>query len=407
MDVDIRTCARDELPRFLRVVESAFGHGISQENIDRHVRVMEPDRMHAAFDGEEMIGTAGVYPFSFTVPGGPISAAGVTMVGVAPSHRRRGVLRELMRAQLDDVHERGESIAVLWASEDAIYQRFGYGMASLQAQIDIPRDHSSFLRDAGPVGRMRLVDLDEAVKVLPTVYDRVAGNTPGMFARTEDWWRNHRLADPEDGRRGGGPLWIAVLDIDGRPEGYALYRVFSKWESGVNTGHTEVGEAIGTSPVAMRELWRFLFGIDLMRSIQAWLLPADHSLLLSVTEPTRLRFSQVDTLWLRVVDVAAALAARGYAGSGSVTFEVTDDFCDWNVGTWRLEVEDGAGHVEPVSGEADLRVDVADLGAAYLGGFSFTQLMRAARAVELTPGALARADALFRTDVAPWCPEIF
>lgn len=363
--------------------------------------------MHAAFDGEEMIGTAGVYPFTFAIPGARIPAAGVTMVGVAPSHRRRGVLRQMMRVQIDDIRERGESVALLWASEDAIYQRFGYGMSSLQAQVELTRDHSSFLRDSEPVGRMRLVDEDEALKILPDVYERVAEATPGMFARSVEWWRSHRLPDPEADRRGGGPMWRAVLDIDGRPEAYALYRVFSNWEAGVNTGHTFVIEAMATSPVATREIWRFLFGIDLMQSIKAWLLPADHPLILSVTEPTRLRFMQVDSLWLRIVDVPAALEARSFDGSGSVVFEVTDDFCSWNAGRWRLDVRDGGARVESTQDDADVRVDVADLAATYLGGFSFTQLAGATRAVELAPGALARADALFHTNIAPWCPEIF
>ena len=407
MDVEIRTCREDELPRFLRVLESAFGHEITQENVDRHVKLMEPDRMHAAFEGDEMVGTAGAYPFTFTVPGARIPAAGVTMVGVPPSHRRRGILRKLMRAQLDEVHERGEPVAVLWASEDAIYQRFGYGMASLQGQIEVSRDHSTFLRDAAPVGRMRLVDVDEALKVLPGIYERVAENTPGMFVRSEEWWRSHRLPDPEQQREGGGPMWRAVLDIDGRPEGYALYRVHSKWEKGVNTGHTMAIEAMGVTPLAIREVWRFLFGVDLMQTIHGWLLPTDHPLVLSMTEPNRMRFMLVDTLWLRIVDVPGALGARRYEGTGSVVMEIADDFCSWNAGRWRIDVTDGVASVKPSSDEPDLGLDIADLGAAYLGAFSFTQLMRARRVEELRPGALARADALFRTDIAPWCPEIF
>lgn len=407
MEIDIRTCKASELPRFLRVVETAFAHEPTQESIDRHIKVMQPERMHGAFEGEEMVGTAGVYPFTFTVPGARIPAAGVTMVGVLPSHRRRGILTRLMRTQLDDVHARGESVAVLWASEDVIYQRYGYGMGSLQAHIDLPRDRSAFLRDEGPVGRMRILPPDEALKVLPSIYERVADKTPGMFARSLDWWACHRLPDPEEGRDGGGPMWRAVFELDGTPEGYALYRVFSKWEMGVNTGHTFVIEAMGTSPVATREVWRFLFGIDLMQSIRAWLLPADHPLLLSVLEPTRLHFAQGDTLWLRLVDVAAALEARSYQGSGSVVLDVADSFCSWNAGRWRVDVDDGRARVTPTSDAADLSLDVADLGAVYLGAFTFAALARATRIREDVSGALARADSLFATTVAPWCPEIF
>lgn len=407
MEIEIRTCTREELPTFMRTLEGAFGHDISNENVERHMNVMDADRMHGAFDGDELVGTAGVYPFTLTIPGGRIPAAGVTMVGVLPSHRRKGILRQMMKVQLDDAHARQEPVAVLWASEDIIYQRFGYGVASFQGQVDASRDHAAFLRDQGPVGRARLVDVEEAVKILPTIYDRVAETTPGMFARSTEWWRHHRLPDPEDRRRGGGPMWRAVLEIDGRPEAYALYRVFSNWEAGVNTGHTHVEEAVGTTAVATREIWRFLFGIDLMERVKAWLLPVDHPLVLSMAEPTRLRFAQVDTFWLRLVDVRAALEARGYEGDGSVVFEVTDDFCPWNAGRWRLEVAGGRPTAEPATSATELLVDITDLATTYLGAFSFTQLIRAGRVTEKVEGAAARADALFRTPFAPWCPEIF
>jgi predicted acetyltransferase len=407
MEIEIRLCTRAQLPDFMRTLEGAFGHDISGENIEEHLHVMDAERMHGAFDGDALVGTAGVYPFTFTIPGGRVPAAGVTMVGVLPSHRRKGILTKMMKFQLDDAPARGEPIAVLWASEDLIYQRFGYGMASVQGQIDVPRDRAAFLRDEGPIGRTRLIDVDEALKVLPSVYDRVAETQPGMFARTPEWWRYHRLRDPEDRRRGGGPLWHAVLEIEGRPEAYALYRVFSNWEGGVNTGYTQVEEAMGTSARATREIWRFAFGIDLMERVKAWLLPPDHPLMLSTAEPTRLRFAQVDTFWLRVVDVPAALGARSYASDDSVVFDVNDSFCSWNAGRHRLVTDEGRGEVEPASGDPDLLVDVTDLATTYLGAYSFTQLVRAGRVAEAKPGAAARADAMFRTSFAPWCPEIF
>jgi predicted acetyltransferase len=407
MQIDIRRCTKEELPTFMRTLEGAFAHDISDENIERHVHVMDPDRMHGAFEGDALVGTAGVYPFTFTIPGGSVAAAGVTMVGVLPSHRRKGILTRMMRVQLADAHDRREPIAVLWASEDAIYQRYGYGMASVQGQIDAERGRASFLRDAGPVGRARLVDVDEAVKIFPTVYDRVCEATPGMYARSPEWWRYHRFRDSEDSRRGGGPMWRAVLEIDGAPEAYALYRVFSSWDGGINTGYTQVEEAMGTSPVATREIWRFLFGIDLMERVKAWLLPPDHPLMLSMTEPTRLRFAQVDTFWLRVVDVPAALEARGYRADGFLVFDVNDGFCDWNAGRWHLNVTGGRARVERTTEEPDLLVDVTDLATAYLGAFSFTQMIRAGRVTEKRAGAADLADLMFRTPFAPWCPEIF
>jgi predicted acetyltransferase len=166
-------------------------------------------------------------------------------------------------------------------------------------------------------------------------------------------------------------------------------------------------ELIATNPDAVLDLWRFLTGIDLIGRIEAWNLAVDDPLLLSVAEPRRLRMEIGDALWLRVVDLAAALAGRRYRSDGSVVIEVTDEFCPWNAGRWSLTVEGGSPRGEPTAEAPHVACDITDLGAIYLGAFSFTQLADAARVRELEPGGLARADALFRTDRAPWCPKVF
>jgi predicted acetyltransferase len=163
-----------------------------------------------------------------------------------------------------------------------------------------------------------------------------------------------------------------------------------------------VVEALGDSPRATAAIWRYLLDIDWMAHVRAILLPLDHPLLLLVAEPRRLRLSYRDGLWIRLVDVGAALAARSYATPGSVVIEVVDRFCPWNAGRWR--VGEAVGRA---ASEVELRCDVTALGSAYLGGFTWAQLARALRVEELRPGALAHADALFRSDCAPWCPEIF
>jgi predicted acetyltransferase len=195
-------------------------------------------------------------------------------------------------------------------------------------------------------------------------------------------------------------------DADGAPQGYALYRNRSKWEDGIPSGTLESREALGATPQAMREVWRFLLGVDLIKTAKAWLLPADHPLFLSVTEPRRLHASSGDGLWVRLVDLPAALEGRSYAADGTVTFAVRDAFCSWNEGTWTLRAGGGRASVEQ-GGEPDLRLDVADLGSTYLGGWTFAALERAGRVEELVAGAVERADALFRTPAQPWCPEIF
>ncbi|MFN2488548.1 MAG: GNAT family N-acetyltransferase [Actinomycetota bacterium] len=407
MSLEIRSCRPDEFRLFLETCEAAFGYDIKDDDVERFKRVISTDRTFAAFDDETMIGTAGSFPFTMTIPGGEVPAGGVTMVGVLPSHRRRGVLTQLMQAQLLDARARGEPIAVLWASEGSIYQRFGYGLATKQCALDMERDRATFLDPSAPIGRCRLLAQDEALKSFPEIYERVRVSTPGMFARTPDWWEALTLADPEADRRGGGPMFRALWEIDGRAEAYALYRAHHEWSEGLPAGWLEVLEAVATTPVATREIWRFLLGVDLMARIKAWFVAADHPLFLMLTEPRRLRFTAKDALWLRVVDLASALALRSYASDGSLTFEITDDTCPWNEGTWELHAAPEGAQVGRSDASPELRLSAADLGAVYLGGLTFGELARAGRVQELVGGAAHKATLLFMTERAPWCAEIF
>jgi predicted acetyltransferase len=224
-----------------------------------------------------------------------------------------------------------------------------------------------------------------------------------MFVRTKEWWRNRRLVDPEWAREGGGEQVRALLELDGEPAAYALYRLHFSAERGIPNGFTNVIEAIGTSPEATREIWRYLLDIDWMARVTADLLPFDHELFLLLRDPRRLRFELRDGLWVRVVDVEAALNARSFKQGEPVVVEVHDEYCPWNAGRWRV-TPDG---VERTDAEAELALPVSALGSVYLGGFSFGELARAGRVEELADGALDRADGLFRADRYPWCPEIF
>jgi predicted acetyltransferase len=356
--------------------------------------------MHVATENGAIVGGAGAFQFDLTVPGGPVGTAGVTVVGVLPSHRRRGILREMMRAQLDDIHGRGEPLAALWASEASIYRRYGYGLASLCGDMDIPRTHADFVRPVERRGEVRIVGRDEALSLCPLVYDQVCPETPGMFARTREWWRSRVLDDPEWRRFGGGELSVAVLEEDGRPRAYALYRLNFSYEDGVPTGKVVVLEAMGASPEAEIAVWRFLLDIDWMARIEAELLPLDHPLLLLAAEPGRLRFRVGDGIFLRLVDVGAALAARSLAGDDDLVLAVSDTFCPWNDACFTARGQ------KTMEGP-DLRLSVNTLASAYLGGFTFSQLARVGEVEEVSEGALDRADALFRSDRAPWCPEIF
>jgi predicted acetyltransferase len=405
MAIEIRR--PDDVRRFFETGARAFQEELRSEDAERDERVLERERMFAACEGDLLVGTAADIGLTLTVPGGELPAAGVTYVGVVPTHRRRGILNQLMRAELDAIAARGEPLAILWASEEPIYGRYGYGMATVRMSIEAERDRMRFRGDPTPVGQVRLVSEEEAARILPPIYERARRETPGMFARSEMWWREHRLPDPEHHRGGAGPRFFAVLELDGADEAYARYRVKDDWQEGITASTLRVIEAVATSPLADRELWRYLFGVDLVHKIQCFLLPVDHPLFLLVTEPRRLRPRSGDGLWLRIVDVERALGARTYAADAAVSLELTDAFLPENAGVWRLEVSGGEARVSRSDGAPELRLDVADLGSTYLGGFTFAELARALRVEELAEGALERADDLFRTRSAPWCPEIF
>ena len=404
MSFRVKPCKNlDEFGQAVFAIGQYFGMEPTEERMERFSKNLPIERMHAASENGTIIGGAGAFPFELTVPGGVVPTAGVTVVGTFPTHRRRGVLRTMMRAQLDDVHARGEPLALLWASEDTIYGRFGYGMASQCADVSIPKHHSAFARPLEREGTLRIVAADDALKLFPRVWDDVRRRTPGMLARTRNWWELRVLFEPPGGGAEGGPKRYVVLERDGRPEGYAIYRHKPKWEEGLSNAELQVVEAIALDGRPTAELWRYLLDIDWSAKTTASLLPVDHPLWWLLATPRNMRQRVGDGLWVRLVDVGAALSAREYAADGAVVLDVIDEFCPWNTGRWRL----ARGRAKRTTSAAQLRLDASALGSAYLGAFSFSELVRGGRVEELRRGAAARADAMFAAERAPWCPEIF
>ncbi|MBW3613111.1 MAG: GNAT family N-acetyltransferase [Chloroflexi bacterium] len=406
MEIDVRGFT-GEPRQFLEAGELAFGDRAHDDDVPAFESLFEPDRAIGAYDGDRLVGTAGIFSFDLTIPGGVMPSAGVTLVGVHPTHRRRGILRRMMRAQLDHVHERGEATAILWASEGSIYQRFGYGLGTMLTRLSIERDRSALRRPLEPSGIVRFVDVADAKRVLPPVYDAVAPTRPGFFARTPAFWDADIFRDPEHWRRGAGPAFYVVHEADGQVDGYARYRIRESSDQDGPRRIVILTEKLATNPIADLELWQFLVGIDLVSSIDAWNVAPDDPILLNALEPRRLGMGLADAVWLRVVDVAAALTQRRYAADGRLVLDVTDEFCPWNAGRWALAVEGGMPIVEQATDAPDLACDITDIGAAYLGGIGFTALADAARVRELQPGAALRADVLFRTPRPPWCPKVF
>lgn len=395
------------LKAWFDAVDISFGHRVVEDDLPVMEAYTELDRALAAYADDRIVGTAGIFTFDLTIPGGRVPAAGVTMVGVHPTHRRRGILTAMMRAQLDAIRERGEPLAILWASEGGIYGRFGYGLASFKASFEIERARARFREPQTPRGTFRLLEPQEATAGCRPVYDRYLGTRAGAFSRSDGWWPAEFVHDPERWRRGGGPAFFLLHESDGVADAYARYRLHPDWDDRGPKGAIDVQEAIALNPVAERELWAYLFSFDLSAKTRAFNVPVDWGVRFMLTEQRRLGMTIGDALWLRLVDLPGALERRGYAATDQMVLEVHDAFCPWNDGRWEVDATPEGAHVGRSDREPDLVLDAADLGSTYLGGVSFAELAIAGRIEECAPGAVARGDALLRTPLAPWCPAVF
>jgi predicted acetyltransferase len=399
---EVRACKdQDEYGRAVGVIGQYFNPPPDEELLELFSRTLPHERMHAALEDDQIVGGAGAFPFELSVPGGSLPCAGVTAVGVHPTHRRRGVLRAMMEAQLRDVHERGEPIAALWASEETIYGRFGYGIGGWAGELAVPHEWDAFAEPLELAGTTRFVTPEEARNLFPPVYEAVRRERPGMTSRGEDWWNDRQLRRPENEAQ--SPRRFVVLEADGEPLGYAIYRTQFNFDGGSATSRLVVKEALGATPEATAAIWRFLLDVDWMATVEVSLAPPDHPLFLLGATPRRMRYRMGDGLWMRLVDVGAALSGRTYGEGGPLVLEVRDALCDWNHGRWRLD----DGTCSRTEDDPDLALDVSALGSAYLGAISFTELRAAQRLKELREGAVKRADAVFAWRPLPWCQEIF
>lgn len=405
MDIETHPLTRDDLPAIERVLGAAFGEPWPPEEREVDAAILDWARTYGVRDGTELVGQAADLPLQLTVPGGAqVPCAGVTWVSVLPTHRRRGILTGMMRQQLADIRDRGEPLALLWASESVIYGRFGYGLATQQAEYVLRgRDHRVAAPDDAPA--VRLLARDEAIPELKRIFDEVRRQRAGMIGLSPAMWEGV-LLDTDARRAGHTALFFAVAGED-HAAAFALYRAKGNMEGQLAANQVRVLLVMGTDPAAEAALWRYLLGVDLTTEWTIRRRPLDDALPWMLADPRRLRRDVYDATWLRIVDVAAALRARSYAADGELRLEVVDGFCPWNEGTYVLAVDQGRGEVERADGGADLRLSAADLGALYLGGVRPGVLAAAGRVDELRAGALARADAMFTGDHAPWCPIVF
>ncbi|MEV8588538.1 GNAT family N-acetyltransferase [Streptomyces sp. NPDC051180] len=409
MTTELRVLEPDEWDSWWEVLELAFG-GVPEAPEQRRLwrDVTEFDRFLGVWDGDRCVATAGAFSFRLTVPGGAsVRAGGVTMVSVAGTHRRRGILTSMMRRQLDDLRAAGEPLAVLTASEPEIYGRFGYGVGAyaMRATIETTRVRLSVPEGTDGV-TLRLAGLEESSPACEAVYARLVPSRPGMIARLPHWEREP-LLDPPGDREGASPKLCVLAERGGEVVGFAQYAIKPDWSPAGADGTVVVHRLMALDPAAEAALWRYLCSVDLTARVKVYGRPVDDGWQHLVSDLRRCQPTLRDALHVRLVEVGAALEARTYQAPVDVVFEVEDAFCPWNEGRWRLTGDAKGAVCVRTSDPADLALSVRELGAAYLGGTSLVPLAAAGRVRELREGALAEAAVAFGSPAAPWLPHGF
>lgn len=409
MDITVRPIAESEVDAFRAAIARGFGEDpFEEEDASHFLDVFEIDRLIAAFDGDEVVGTCGAFTFDLTVPGGTLPMGGTTIITVQPTHRRRGVLRKMMQAHLDEMRGKGEPLAGLWASESGIYGRFGYGLAAECATTTIDTKSIAFTGEP-PEGMVRLVSTDDAASILPELYDRVRPTRPGMLSRREGWWRHRVLRDVKHRRGGRSQLRIAVHyggtgGADG-PTGYAIYRQKEEWGD-FPKGEVHVVEVMAPTPEAHEALWRYLTRIDLFPHVKYWNTPVDDELPWRVTEGRRVERKIWDTLWLRPIDIGRAMEGRKYASAAKIVLGVSDPAMPDNDGCYELDASPDGARCRRTSADPDVELGVDTLGAIYLGAPRTRSLARA-RLIKGGDEAVSTLERVMAWSPAPWCEEVF
>lgn len=399
----LRSVTAEEFRAFAVTVSEAFGERPTDEEVDSWSEQLDLERTRAASDAGRFVATSATQAFELTVPGGLVPMAGVTAVAVLPSHRRRGLAAAMITELLADAHQRGEPVAGLWASESSIYGRFGFGWATSGWSWELRTVSADFAKPPRDAGAVRMLDVDEALVLMPKVYEQLRRRVPGMLSRNDAQWRHWLARDPENERDGAGPRFLAAYESSGA----VAYRIRQDWSHGFPSGTLVVEALYAADDETYAGLWRWVLDVDLVDRVRAAFRPVDEPLALLLADPRRLHGEVTDALWLRLVDVPAALTARRYAVDGVVVVEVIDEMCPWNAGRWRLQSRRGSAACERTDAEADLVLDVSVLGSIYLGGQQLSRFARAGHLDVHSDTALKRADAMFAATPAPWCPFEF
>ncbi|MFC9689189.1 GNAT family N-acetyltransferase [Kribbella sp. NPDC056951] len=402
MGIVLRAATSDDHDQLWTLFATAMMFDSTSSDLDREL--FEPERALVATDGDLVVGTAKALSRDLSVPGAVVPAAHVTAVGVQATHRRRGILSSLMSRQL---REAPEALAVLWASEAAIYGRFGYAAAAWNVSYEV--NPHRVLPTPGPRGADRVEELtaEDAAVQLSALLRALQESRPGVSGRSELLWRK-RLQDKPEDRGGATPRKILVhRDATGALDGYALWRGKMSWVAEGPANEVVLEELVAVDPTAYHALWHHVLTLDLVGKIQYNHAALDEPVQQLVANPSALVRRVGESLWVRLTDVSRALAERRYATGVDVVLEVTDDLIEHNNGRFHLTGDFQKATCERTEAAPDLSLSVSELSATYLGGRSLGEYAATGRVTEHTPGALAATSAALGWPIAPKSIEIF
>ena len=381
----------------------------SQEEREVFGSVWDADRHFGFKVADRWIATAGSFARTMTVPGGSVPVSAFTAVTVAAPYRRRGLLTQMMQHELDTAYaDRGEPISILWASEAPIYGRFGFAPAVSRTRLLAETPAMQFLPQVNfGDGSVDEVTKDAFTAAAKAIRTRLLTDEPGALNRDDDWWA-WTLFDPPAWRKGATHYkWILHYDRAGTPDGYAFFRVKDKNDVTGPASEVHVHELEAATPQAYARLMHYLTQIDLTRSFKMRNARPDEPLRHLLSNPRALRTEISDGIYVRIVDIAAALNAREYMSDVDVVLEVEDAQVLSNNGRFRLAAGPEGAKLTKVRRKPDLSLSILELGAIYLGGVPLGDLHRAGRVTEHKNGAVAAVSAAFGWPRAPWCLDNF
>jgi predicted acetyltransferase len=399
--IEYRAARPEDILAVMRAQSLGFGGSTADDEIQKWVDQTSilPEWRLCAFDGSEPVSQIVVVPTRMNWNGREIGSAGVTDVFTVPTHRRRGIVRDLMMRAFAHMRDDGHAVAILEASMAAIYQRFGWAVVYTGLMHDFDPRHLRFVDEIDAPGRLRLVKHTEARPLIEPAYRRFAAARTLTFARGDfEWARALRFQS-----QGRPPPLVVTYEEDGETLGYAIYAVEQHGEMRPPPDQRlTIFEWVWLTPATHRGLVKYLAGHDLVDSVRMWAMPLDDPLFQQVQEPRWLQTRAFDGALARVVDVQAALVGRGYDGTGRLVLGVHDEYAPWNSGAWELTV-DGGARVRRVDDEPQVRLTPRVLALLVAGTQPATVLARGGLIDVLDPSALDVADALFRTSHVPVC----